>query len=77
MTWRLGEANLINELYRELEAKEDTIEVLREQLASKEKEKWRMDREADILKQSLRIMTHRNGGKSNAKYPKKSHAKQK
>lgn len=76
MNWRLGEANLINELYRELQTKEDTIEVLRDQLASKEQEKLRTEREADILKQSLRIMSHRKG-KNNAKYPKKSLAKQK
>ncbi|WOH08646.1 hypothetical protein DCAR_0728090 [Daucus carota subsp. sativus] len=76
MTWRLGEANLINEMYRELEAKEDTIEALREQLASQEKEKSRMEREADILRQSMRIMTHRKGKRS-AKCSKKSLAKQK
>lgn len=76
MNWRLGEASLINELHREVQAKEDTIEVLREQLASKDQEKSRMEREADILKQSLRIMSHRKG-KNNPKYPKKSLAKQK
>ncbi|KAK1390712.1 NADP-dependent alkenal double bond reductase P1-like [Heracleum sosnowskyi] len=77
LNWRLGEANLINELYRELEAKEDTIQVLRQQLASTEQEKMRTEREADILKQSLRIMTHRKG-KNYAKNPKnKSLARQK
>lgn len=77
MNWRLGEANLINELYRELEAKEETIEVLRQQLASRQQEKTRIEREADILKQSLRIITHRKG-KNNSKNPKnKSLAKQK
>ncbi|KAK1379701.1 NADP-dependent alkenal double bond reductase P1-like [Heracleum sosnowskyi] len=63
MGWRVEETNLMSELHAELQVKEDTIEQLREQLASKEKENWRLEREVDILKQSLRIMTHSKGKK--------------
>ncbi|KAL8104814.1 uncharacterized protein LOC141678363 [Apium graveolens] len=75
MAWRLEETNLMNELHRELQVKEDTIEQLWEQFASKEKENWRLEREVDILKQSSRIMAHRKGKKM-SKCLKKLQAKQ-
>lgn len=75
MAWRLEETNLMSELHRQLQVKEDTIEQLWEQLASKEKENWRLERQVDILKQSLRIMTHRKG-KNMSKCLNKSQAKQ-
>lgn len=65
----------MSELHRQLQVKEDTIEQLWEQLASKEKENWRLERQVDILKQSLRIMTHRKGKKM-SKCLNKSQAKQ-
>lgn len=44
-------------LKTELQAKEETIEALKEQVVSMEHEKYKRDREIDILRQSLRIMT--------------------
>ena len=44
---------------QELKAKEETIALLQARLASVEKEGARRDREVDILRQSLRIVTHK------------------
>ncbi|XP_052189158.1 uncharacterized protein LOC127799287 [Diospyros lotus] len=46
-------------LRQELKAKEETIALLQARLASVEKEGARRDREVDILRQSLRIVTHK------------------
>lgn len=67
-SWISEEEELLDELHRELKAKEETIKLLLAQLASMEKEKWRMEREVDILRQSLRIMSHhKKKGKHNGK----------
>lgn len=44
-------------LIRELKAKDEALEALRAKLASMEKERERKEREIDILRQSLRILT--------------------
>lgn len=46
----------IQVLQKELKAKEDTIEVLRLRLSTVEREGTKLEREFDILKQSLRIL---------------------
>ncbi|GMY26958.1 E3 ubiquitin-protein ligase BRE1A [Fagus crenata] len=57
--WRSEEEdmNMIEELQRELQAKEETIKALKERLASIENEEYNKEREIDILRQSLRIMS--------------------
>lgn len=44
-------------LKTQLQAKEETIKALKEQVVSMEQEKYKRNREIDILRQSLRIMT--------------------
>lgn len=44
-------------LKTELQAKEETIKALKEKVVSMEHEKYERDREIDILRQSLRILT--------------------
>ncbi|KAA8527841.1 hypothetical protein F0562_035290 [Nyssa sinensis] len=56
--WRAEEEDLIDELHRELKAKEETIELLEARLASMEQEGSKRETEVDILRQSLRIMGH-------------------
>ncbi|XP_057958865.1 uncharacterized protein LOC131151614 [Malania oleifera] len=55
--WRAEEEDLMDELQRELKAKEETIKFLQAQLASSKLEESKKDREVDILRQSLRIMS--------------------
>lgn len=56
-------------LIRELKAKDEALEALRAKLASMEKERERKEREIDILRQSLRILTSstRTRGRSSIK----------
>uniref|UniRef100_A0A5B7BHP3 Uncharacterized protein n=1 Tax=Davidia involucrata TaxID=16924 RepID=A0A5B7BHP3_DAVIN len=58
--WRAEEEDLIDELHKEMKAKEETIELLEGRLASMEQEGSKREREVDILRQSLRIMSHDN-----------------
>ncbi|KAJ9555623.1 hypothetical protein OSB04_010237 [Centaurea solstitialis] len=58
-SWREEEEYLAYELRRELKAKEETIELLQAHIASIEQEESRRGRELDILRQSLRIMSHK------------------
>ncbi|KVH91042.1 centrosome-associated protein CEP250-like [Cynara cardunculus var. scolymus] len=58
-SWREEEEYLTYELRRELKAKEETIELLQAHIASIEQEESRREREVDILRQSLRIMSHK------------------
>lgn len=48
---------MIEELQRELNAKEETIKELKAKVASMEHEEYKKEREIDILRQSLRIMS--------------------
>lgn len=61
LCWRPEEEEMVEELKRELRAKEETIEALKSHLASLEQDKHKSEREADILRQSLRIMSNKNG----------------
>ncbi|XP_061358921.1 uncharacterized protein LOC133303079 [Gastrolobium bilobum] len=55
--WKAEEDDMqMENLKRELQEKEETIKVLKAQLASMEKENYKKEREFDLLKQSLRIM---------------------
>ncbi|KAG1361463.1 golgin subfamily A member 6-like protein 6 [Cocos nucifera] len=59
--WGVKEG-MIEELHRELKAKEETLETLRSRISAMEQEGTKRDREIDILRQSLRILgnTKRN-----------------
>lgn len=61
LCWRPEEEEVVEELKRELRAKEETIEALKSHLASLEQDKHKSERETDILRQSLRIMSNKNG----------------
>lgn len=61
MYWRAEEEDIIlEELQQELRSKEEKIENLNTRLASMEQDNSKMEREIDILRQSLKIMTHKN-----------------
>lgn len=53
------EEDLIEELREELKVKEETIEVLKAGLAEAKQEETKKEREVDILRQSLRIMSNK------------------
>lgn len=55
--WRAEEEELMEELQMELKAKDETIQVLKAQIASMEDEEYKKKREMDILRQSWRIMS--------------------
>ncbi|KAL5542468.1 hypothetical protein UlMin_010178 [Ulmus minor] len=55
--WRAEEEDMAEELKKELQAKDETIRELKSKLASMDQERYKRDREVDILRQSLRIMT--------------------
>ena len=74
--WRAEEEDIAEELKRELQAKEETIKELKSRLASMEQEMYKRDREADILRQSLRIMSSKKVIQTNKNLPKKTLVKQ-
>ncbi|KAG6726875.1 hypothetical protein I3842_02G102400 [Carya illinoinensis] len=55
--WKAEEEEMIQELQRELHAKEETIIGLNARMSSMEHEEYKKEREIDILRQSLRIMS--------------------
>ncbi|KAG6664592.1 golgin subfamily A member 6-like protein 22 [Carya illinoinensis] len=55
--WKAEEEEMIQELQRELHAKEETIRGLKARMSSMEHEEYKKEREIDILRQSLRIMS--------------------
>ncbi|KAI4338120.1 hypothetical protein L6164_016469 [Bauhinia variegata] len=66
--WKSEEDDIqMENLKKELQDKGETIIVLKAQLASVKQEKFKKERELDLLKQSLRIM---NGNKKNSVQPK-------
>ncbi|KAM6565542.1 hypothetical protein CsatA_024670 [Cannabis sativa] len=70
--WRAEEEDIAEELKREVQAKEETIKELKSKLVSMEQEMYKRDREVDILRQSLRIMTSKKVVQTNKKnLPKK------
>lgn len=64
--WRADEEDLMEDLQRELKAKDETIEELQAKLASMEDEEYKREREVDILRQSLRIMSSNNNKVANS-----------
>ncbi|KAM3326938.1 golgin subfamily A member 6-like protein 2 [Capsicum chacoense] len=56
--WEIEQVKLLEELHRELQDKEEKIALLKEEIASKEQEELKREREIDILKQSLKIMSY-------------------
>ncbi|KAL2923070.1 putative ubiquitination network signaling protein acrB [Bienertia sinuspersici] len=72
--WRAEEEDLMEDLQSELKAKDETIQVLKAQLASMEDEEYKSKREVDILRQSLRIMSSNSKG-STSPAQVKSHSK--
>ncbi|XP_021762599.1 intracellular protein transport protein USO1-like [Chenopodium quinoa] len=63
LNWRADEEELMEDLQRELKARDETIQVLKAQLASMEDEEYKRKREVDILRQSLRIMSTNSNNK--------------
>ncbi|XP_059632272.1 uncharacterized protein LOC132274923 [Cornus florida] len=59
LCWRTEEEDLMEELQRELKGKEETIELLQARIVSMEQEGSKREREVDILRQSLRIMSYK------------------
>ena len=57
----------MEKLQRELNAKQETIEILKARLASMEEEEAKREREVDILRQSLRIISNKKKAKYSAK----------
>ncbi|XP_062108995.1 uncharacterized protein LOC133819705 [Humulus lupulus] len=70
--WRAEEEDMAEELKRELQAKEETINELKSKLVSMEQEMYKRDREVDILRQSLRIMTSKKVVQINKSLTKKT-----
>ncbi|XP_019258010.1 PREDICTED: uncharacterized protein LOC109236265 isoform X2 [Nicotiana attenuata] len=59
---RTEEVELLEELHGELKAKEEAIAYLKERIASMEKQEVKREREVDILRQSLKIMSYNRKG---------------
>ncbi|KAF7837385.1 golgin subfamily A member 6-like protein 6 [Senna tora] len=63
LLWKAEEYEIqMENMKRELQEKEETINALKAQLASMENQKNKKEREFDMLKQSLRIMSGSNKG---------------
>ncbi|KAL9140348.1 hypothetical protein ABFS82_14G030900 [Erythranthe guttata] len=62
MCWNIADEEevLLVEMTNELKAKEERIEFLQNKLVSMELQESKREREIDILRQSLRIMSHNN-----------------
>ncbi|TMW87972.1 hypothetical protein EJD97_019193 [Solanum chilense] len=58
LCWRKEEVELLEELHMELKAKEEVIAHLKEKIVSMEKQEVKREREIDILRQSLKIMSY-------------------
>ncbi|KAB1219392.1 hypothetical protein CJ030_MR3G001125 [Morella rubra] len=67
--WRAEEEEMIEVLQGELQAKEETIKALNARLASMEREEYKKEREIDILRQSLRIMSSKMASRVTKKLP--------
>ncbi|XP_021806920.1 uncharacterized protein LOC110750852 [Prunus avium] len=55
--WRAEEEDTVEELKRDIKAKEEMIAGLKSRIVSMEHEQYKKEREIDILRQSLRIMS--------------------
>ncbi|KAL3507442.1 hypothetical protein ACH5RR_032824 [Cinchona calisaya] len=68
LCWRAEAEAMLEELQRELMAKEKTTELLQAQIASMKQEESKWKREVDTLRQCLRIACHNKKGKKMAKH---------
>ncbi|CAA2973237.1 Hypothetical predicted protein [Olea europaea subsp. europaea] len=59
LCWKGKEEEILLEMEEELRAKEEKIEFLQAKLDSLKQQECKREREIDILRQSLRIMSHR------------------
>lgn len=55
--WRAEEEDTVEELKRDIKSKEEMIAGLKSRIVSMENEQYKKEREIDILRQSLRIMS--------------------
>lgn len=60
--WGAEEENMMAGLQKELKDKEATVETLKAQISAMENEEAKREREVDILRQSLRIMSNSKRG---------------
>ncbi|KAG5588312.1 hypothetical protein H5410_048746 [Solanum commersonii] len=58
LCWKIEQMELLEEMHRELKEKEEKIALLKEEIASKEQQELKREREVDILRQSLKIMSY-------------------
>ncbi|KAI0510116.1 hypothetical protein KFK09_010716 [Dendrobium nobile] len=67
--WGSAQGAMVESLQKELKAKEEALEALRAKLMTMEREGERKEREIDIVRQSLKILsnTKRNRGRRNMK----------
>lgn len=67
MGWKTEEEDMLMELNKELRSKEEKIEILQAKLISMEDQESRREREMDIFRQSLRIMSHKKRATTSAR----------
>ncbi|XP_004247939.1 uncharacterized protein [Solanum lycopersicum] len=58
LCWKIEQMELLEEMHKELKEKEEKIALLKEEIASKEQQELKREREVDILRQSLKIMSY-------------------
>lgn len=67
------EEDIAEELKAELQGKEETIKALESRLGSMENELYKKEREVDILRQSLKIMSSKKVMQESKTMPKNTH----
>ncbi|XP_073286976.1 uncharacterized protein [Primulina huaijiensis] len=67
MDWKTEETDTLTELKKELRSKEEKIDILQAKLMSVEDQESRREREMEILRQSLRIMSHKKRATTSAR----------
>ncbi|XP_075487984.1 uncharacterized protein LOC142527144 isoform X2 [Primulina tabacum] len=67
MDWKTEDTDILMELKKELRSKEEKIEILQAKLMSVEDQESRREREMGILRQSLRIMSHKKRATTSAR----------
>ncbi|XP_060181202.1 uncharacterized protein LOC132610810 [Lycium barbarum] len=58
LCWKTEQMELLEKLHMELKEKEEKIALLKEEIASKEQQELKREREIDIMRQSLKIMSY-------------------
>ncbi|XP_016476070.1 uncharacterized protein LOC107797676 [Nicotiana tabacum] len=72
LCWKIEQMELIEELHKELKEKEETIELLKQRISLMEQQELKREREVDILRQSLKIMSYKMKATSISKNLSKS-----